>query len=135
SYSDGIPVLKNLNLSIRPGESLGLVGGTGAGKSTLIKLLQRFYLPTSGHITIDDHDLSDYDLTSLRRSIAIVSQDVYLFHGSVRDNIRFASPDASDANIEWACEQACALEFIQKLPQGFDTLVGERGQKLSGGQK
>lgn len=135
SYSDGIPVLKELNLSVAPKESLGLVGGTGAGKSTLIKLLQRFYDPTHGQITLDGRALKDYELSSLRSAIAIVSQDVYLFHGTIRDNVRFARPEASDQEIEQACRQACADDFIAKLPQGYDTIVGERGQKLSGGQK
>lgn len=135
SYSDGIPILKDLNLSISPGESLGLVGGTGAGKSTLIKLLQRFYSPKSGAITLDGRDLSEYKLSSLRRAIAVVSQDVYLFHGTVEENIRFANPSATDAMIESAAKQACAHEYIMQLPQGYKTLVGERGQKLSGGQK
>ena len=135
SYSDGIPILKDLNLSIAPGESLGLVGGTGAGKSTLIKLLQRFYSPKTGAITLDGRDLSEYKLSSLRRAIAVVSQDVYLFHGTVEENIRFANPDATDAMIEDAAKQACAHEYIMQLPQGYKTIVGERGQKLSGGQK
>lgn len=135
SYSDGVPILKDLNLTVTPGESLGLVGGTGAGKSTLIKLLQRFYDPKCGHISLDGKDLKDYNLASLRSSIAVVSQDVYLFHGSVKDNVRFARPEASDAEIEEACRQACADEFIANLPKGYDTIVGERGQKLSGGQK
>lgn len=135
SYSDGVPILKDLNLIVTPGESLGLVGGTGAGKSTLIKLLQRFYDPKCGHISLDGKDLKDYNLASLRSAIAVVSQDVYLFRGSVKDNVRFARPEASDAEIEEACRQACADEFIKNLPKGIDTIVGERGQKLSGGQK
>src|SRR5690606_5622227 len=118
-----------------PGESLGLVGGTGAGKSTLIKLLQRFYDPKCGQITLDGKNLKDYNLASLRSAIAVVSQDVYLFHGTVKDNVRFARPEASDAEIEEACRQACADDFIANLPKGYDTIVGERGQKLSGGQK
>lgn len=135
SYSDGVPVLKNLNLNISPGESLGLVGGTGSGKSTLIKILQRFYDPTHGVVTLDGRNIKDYNLASLRSSIAVVSQEVYLFHGTVKENIRFAKPDASDEEIMRACVQACAEEFILSLPNGYDTYVGERGQKLSGGQK
>lgn len=135
SYSDGVPILKDLNLIVTPGESLGLVGGTGSGKSTLIKLIQRFYDPKCGSISLDGKNLKDYNLASLRRAIAVVSQDVYLFHGSVKDNVRFARPEATDAEIEEACRQACADEFIANLPKGYDTIVGERGQKLSGGQK
>lgn len=135
SYSDGVPVLKNLNLNISPGESLGLVGGTGSGKSTLIKILQRFYDPTHGVVTLDGRNIKDFNLASLRSSIAVVSQEVYLFHGTVKENIRFAKPDACDEEIMRACVQACAEEFILSLPNGYDTYVGERGQKLSGGQK
>tara|TARA_R110000868_G_scaffold197846_4_gene444063 strand:- start:1044 stop:2819 length:1776 start_codon:yes stop_codon:yes gene_type:complete len=135
SYSDAVPVLRKLSLNISPGESIGLVGGTGSGKSTLIKVLQRFYEPTSGQVSLDGRAIAEYTLSSLRNSMAIVSQDVYLFHGSIKDNIRFAKPGASDDEIIQACTQACADEFIKELPLGYDTLVGERGQKLSGGQK
>ncbi len=135
SYADGVPVLRQLNLTVAPKESLGLVGGTGAGKSTLIKLLQRFYDPSAGEITLDGRPLKDYELSSLRSAIAIVSQDVYLFHGSIADNVRFARPSATDAQVQEACRQACADDFIAKLPDGYNTIVGERGQKLSGGQK
>ncbi len=135
SYSDAVPVLKKLNLNVSPGESIGLVGGTGSGKSTLIKVLQRFYEPTSGQVSLDGRNISEYTLESLRSAMAIVSQDVYLFHGSIKDNVRFAKPTASDEEIIEACQNACADEFIDKLPNKYDTLVGERGQKLSGGQK
>lgn len=135
SYSDGTPVIKNLNLNIRPGESLGLVGGTGAGKTTLIKLLQRFYDPTHGEITLDGKGLKEFNLQALRSSIAVVSQDVYLFHGTIRDNVRFARSEATEEEIDLACKQACADDFIKNFPKGYDTIVGERGHKLSGGQK
>ncbi len=135
SYNDGSQVLKNVQLDISPGESLGLVGGTGSGKSTLIKLLQRFYDPTDGAVTLDGRNIKEYNLSMLRNSIAVVSQDVYLFYGTIKENIRFACPEATDELIEKACQQACVDEFIKNFPDGYDTIVGERGHKLSGGQK
>jgi len=135
SYNDGSKVLNNVQLEIAPGESLGLVGGTGSGKTTLIKLIQRFYDPSQGMITLDGKNIAEYNLSILRSSIAVVSQDVYLFHGTIKDNIRFACPSATDEEIRLACVQSCVDDFITAFPKGYDTIVGERGQKLSGGQK
>lgn len=135
SYHTGYSVLKNFNLQVAPGESLGLVGSTGSGKSSLIKLIQRLYEPDSGEILLDDRPLRDYTFKSLRSAIALVSQDVYLFHGSVIENLRFAHPEATQAQVHAACKQAMIHEFILSLPEGYDTIVGERGQRLSGGQK
>lgn len=135
SYTGLGHILKNLSLTIRPGESLGLVGATGSGKTSFVKLLQRFYDPQEGEIYLDDRPLKDYSLKSLRSAISLVSQDVYLFHGSVLENLKFANPQSSLEQIYSACRQAHIHDFILTLPQGYDTLVGERGQKLSGGQK
>lgn len=135
SYAGTGTVLKDFNLTVHPGESLGLVGATGSGKSSLVKLLQRFYDPQSGEIYLDDRPLKEYSLHSLRSAISVVSQDVYLFHGTVLENLRFANPQVSMEEIYQACRRAHIHEFILTLPEGYDTLVGERGQKLSGGQK
>lgn len=135
SYENRDRVLDHFNLTIEPGESLGLVGATGSGKSSLVKLIQRFYDPTSGQILLDGRNLKEYSFRSLRESIAVVSQDVYLFYGSVMDNLRFAKPTASRDEIIQICQRAKIHEFIQTLPDGYNTLVGERGQQLSGGQK
>ncbi|WP_460204753.1 ABC transporter ATP-binding protein [Scytonema sp. NUACC21] len=128
-------VLNDLNLFIPRGTTLALVGASGAGKSTLADLLPRFYDPTSGCITIDDTDLRDFDIQSLRRAMGIVSQDTFLFNNSVRYNISYGRPEATEEEIIEAAKQANAYEFICKLPQGFDTLIGDRGVMLSGGQR
>ncbi|ARV61660.1 ABC transporter ATP-binding protein [Nostocales cyanobacterium HT-58-2] len=128
-------VLKNVNLSIPRGTTLALVGGSGAGKSTLADLLPRFYDPTSGCITIDGIDLRDFDLKSLRQAMGIVSQDTFLFNDTVRKNIAYGRPEAIEEEIMIAAKRANAYEFIIKLPQGFDTLIGDRGVMLSGGQR
>jgi len=127
--------LQNIDLYIPRGQTLALVGGSGAGKSTLADLLPRFYDPTQGSIAIDGQDLRDFDLRSLRQSMGIVSQDTFLFNTSVRDNIAYAKPDATDEEIIFAAQQANAEEFITKLPQGFLTPIGDRGVLLSGGQR
>lgn len=134
-YANGLPVLKGLSLHIPAGETAAIVGATGAGKSTLIKLLLRFYDVTQGRITLDGHDLRDLKMQDLRAAIGLVSQDVFLFHGTVRENIVYGSFTASDEQIIEAAKIAEAHEFIMALPQGYDTIVGERGQKLSGGQR
>ncbi len=134
-YSNGIQGLRSLELEFAAGKTTALVGPTGAGKSTIVKLLLRFYDPTSGAITLHDKDLRTLNLKDLRQAIGLVSQDVFLFHGSVRENIAYGNSDASDAEVEAAAQAAEADEFIQELPQGYDTIVGERGQKLSGGQR
>ena len=124
-----------MNLSIKAGETIALVGPSGGGKSTTCSLLPRFYDVQSGSITIDGQDVRDVTQESLRRAIGIVQQDVYLFDGTIRDNISYGRPDASDEDIAAAAQQANILEFIESLPEGFDTVVGERGSRLSGGQK
>lgn len=134
-YSNSNTIFKNFNLSIPKGQSLGIVGSTGSGKSTLIKLLQRFYDPTSGDIFLDGRNLKDYNLNALRSAISVVSQDVYLFHGSILENLKFSKPEATDEEIYKACKMACIHDFIISLPDQYHTLVGERGQRLSGGQK
>jgi len=129
------PVLRDLDLVFEAGQTTAVVGPTGSGKTTLVKLLLRFYDVSSGRVTLDGHDLRELDLSDLRRAIGLVSQDVYLFHGSVRENIAYGRPDATPAEIEAAARAAEAHAFIASLPQGYDTIVGERGQKLSGGQR
>lgn len=128
-------VLQEVSLEIAAGETLALVGPTGAGKSTLANLLSRFYDPQQGSISLDGHDVRQLSLDSLRQSISMVQQDVFLFYASIAENIRFAKPEASDEEIIEAARVANAHEFILELPQGYQTLVGERGVKLSGGQK
>ena len=130
------PALDGINLHIKPGETVALVGASGAGKTTVANLVPCFYRPTSGRITLDGHDLADLKLTSLRANIALVSQDVVLFNDTVSANIAYgAMKGASEAQIQAAADAAHATEFIRQMPQGFATLVGENGVKLSGGQR
>lgn len=129
------PVIDHMNLSIRPGETIALVGPSGGGKSTTCSLLPRFYDVTSGSIVIDGQDVRSVTQKSLRRAIGLVQQDVYLFDGTLRENIAYGRPGASDAEIEDAARKANIHDFIASLPEGYDTLVGERGSRLSGGQK
>jgi len=135
SDAQQFPVIRDLSLHMPAGETFGIVGSTGAGKSTLVKLLLRFYDVQSGAITLDDHDLRDLQTSDLRKSIGFVSQDVFLFHGTVRENIAYGTFEATDDQIVKAAKIAEAHEFILDLPQGYATVVGERGQKLSGGQR
>ena len=135
AYNQREPVIKDLSLHIPAGQTIAIVGATGSGKSTLVKLLLRLYEIKSGSITLDGRDIKDIVLWDLRRSIGLVSQDVFLFHGTVRENISYGSPDATLTQIIEAATIAEADEFVRELPQGYDTVVGERGQKLSGGQK
>jgi len=128
-------VLDGVSFSINPGEHVALVGPSGAGKSTIFAMILRFYDPVSGRILIDGADLKRCDPLALRQHIALVPQDPVIFAASAADNVRFGRPDASDADIREACAAAHALEFIERLPQGFDTELGERGVKLSGGQR
>jgi ATP-binding cassette subfamily B protein len=128
-------VLDGVSFRIRPGEKVAIVGPSGAGKSTIFHLLLRFYDPNSGAVTFDGVRLPDADPAALRSHIALVPQDTAIFAMSVRDNIRFGRLDASDAEIERAAEDAAAASFIRAMPQGYDTLVGERGVTLSGGQR
>ncbi|MGB3308982.1 MAG: ABC transporter ATP-binding protein [Nodosilinea sp.] len=135
AYRDRQPVLKNLSLHIPAGQSIGVVGATGSGKSTLVKLLLRFYEPQQGRILVDGQGIQDLLPQDLRRCIGLVSQDVFLFSGTVAENIAYGSFDATPEEILHAAKLAEAHEFIAQLPQGYDTIVGERGQKLSGGQR
>jgi len=135
SYQSGPAVISDLNLNVRAGESVALVGQTGSGKSTLMKLLLRFYEPSRGSVRLDGIDLREIALSDLRQAIGLVSQDVFLFHGSVRENIAYGRPGASNDEIIEAAKAAEAHEFIIALSEGYDTLIGERGQKLSGGQR
>jgi ATP-binding cassette subfamily B protein len=134
-YVPGVMVLEDINLDIPAQSVVALVGPTGVGKSTLVSLIPRFYDIGSGSITLDGRDIREYTLESLRQQISIVLQDVFLFYGTVRENILFGQPNASEAQIVEAAKVANAHEFIQELPNGYDTLIGERGVKLSGGQK
>jgi ATP-binding cassette subfamily B protein len=128
-------VLHELSLHIPAGDTVAIVGATGAGKSTVIKLLLRFYDVQRGRITLDGRDIRSINLADLRAAIGLVSQDVFLFHGTVRENIAYGTFDATDEQIIAAARVAEAHDFIMQLPQGYDTIVGERGQKLSGGQR
>ena len=128
-------VLHHLDLDIAPGEQIALVGPSGGGKTTLCNLIPRFYDISSGSLTIDGIEVRDYTLDSLRRNVGIVQQDVYLFSGSVADNILYGRPGASRKEMEEAARKAGAHDFIMALPDGYDTYIGERGVKLSGGQK
>jgi ATP-binding cassette, subfamily B, bacterial len=132
---EGGPVLRDISLRIPAGQTLGIVGSTGSGKSTLVKLLLRLYHVRRGSITLDGIPIEEIRLEDLRASMGLVSQDVFLFHGTVRENIVYGSWDAPDARIEEAARLAEAHDFIMELPRGYDTVVGERGQKLSGGQR
>lgn len=130
-----ITVLKNIDFAAHPGENIAIVGPSGAGKSTLVSLVLRFYEPTNGTIRIDGKHATDFSLNELRSQMAIVPQEVLLFGGSIRENIAYGKPDASDEEIQLAAEKANAHEFIQRFPDGMNTLVGERGIQLSGGQR
>ncbi|TVQ47553.1 MAG: ABC transporter ATP-binding protein [Gloeocapsa sp. DLM2.Bin57] len=135
AYQPGLKVLDNISLEIPAGKTIGIVGSTGSGKSTLIKLILRLYEVSQGLITLDGYDIQDICLRDLRRAIGLVSQDIYLFHGTVQENIAYGSPVASLEEIIQAAKIAEAHEFILQLHRGYDTIVGERGQKLSGGQR
>lgn len=130
-----VEVLKNININIKQGEQVALVGASGAGKSTITQLLMRFYQNYSGSLLIDNQEITALDLTALRKQIAIVPQDILLFGGTIKENIAYGKPEASDEEIEHAAQQANAHNFISEFPDTYETLVGERGIQLSGGQR
>ncbi len=134
-YGDDAPALSHVTLEVPPGQTVALVGATGAGKSTLAKLVARFYDPTGGRLLIDGHDLRDVTERSLRTQLGVVPQESYLFSGSIRDNVAFGRPDATDAEVEAAARAVGAHEFIERLAEGYGTQVGERGGHLSSGQR
>ena len=134
-YNEGMEVLKNFNLTVPAGKTVALVGPSGGGKTTICHLLPRFYDYESGTITLDGRDIKDFTINSLRRQIGFVQQDVFLFAGTIRENIAYGKPDATEQEIEMAARRAEIYDDIVKMPEGFDTVVGERGIKLSGGQK
>jgi len=134
-YDNEVPIINNLNLNIEAGSTIGIAGTTGSGKTTLIKLLLRLYDTVEGKILIDNHDIKTWDLTTLRRNISLVSQDVYLFHGTIGENIAYGFENCTIEEIENAAKQAELHEFVSSLPQGYHTIVGEKGIKLSGGQR
>jgi len=134
-YRSGQDVLRGVSLRAKPGEVIALVGPSGAGKTTIINLIQRFYTPRSGSIFIDGNDICDLTVESIRKNISYVSQDAFLFAGSIRDNIACGRPDATEAEISAAAAAANATEFIEALPDGIQTVVGENGAMLSGGQR
>jgi ATP-binding cassette subfamily B protein len=135
SYPTGQSVLSNFVMDVPAGQKIGLVGRSGAGKSTIIALLQRLYDPLSGQVLVDGQNIAEVTQESLRGSIAVVQQEISLFHRSLLENLRYGKPEASDEEVFRAVEAAKCTEFIKQLPEGFDTLVGERGMKLSGGQR
>jgi ABC-type multidrug transport system fused ATPase/permease subunit len=137
SYPDAprIAVLRDVDLDVQPGEMVALVGATGAGKSTFVRLLGRFYEATGGAVRIDGHDVRDVTLASLRRQMGVVLQSTFLFDGTVGDNIRYGRPDATPAEVEDAARAVGAHEFISRMPQGYDTPVREGGAVLSTGQR
>jgi ATP-binding cassette subfamily B protein len=135
SYDGGTPILRGISFAIPSGTHLGISGATGAGKTTLVNLLTRFYDPSAGQILLDCVDLRDYKLADLRNQFAIVLQEAVLFSASIRENIAYARPGATEEDIVLAAKSANAHEFITRLPEGYDTLVGERGMRLSGGER
>jgi ABC-type multidrug transport system fused ATPase/permease subunit len=134
-YDPERPVLADIDLDVAPGHNLAIIGHTGSGKTTLTALVPRFYDVTAGRVSVDGAGVRDVTLTSLRRAIAVISQDPFLFSTSVRENIAFGAPDATDEDVERAARLAQADEFVVELPQGYDTVIGERGITLSGGQR
>ena len=134
-YNEGIPVLKDINLNVKAGSTIALVGNSGGGKTTIVNLIPRFYDVKNGSITIDGTDIRDFSLKSLRDNIAVVFQDNFLFAGTIRDNILLGKEDATEEEINQAIKMACLDEFISELKDGLDTKIGERGSLLSGGQR
>lgn len=134
-YRKDVNILKNINFEAKPGESIALVGPTGAGKTTIVNLLTRFYDITAGNIYLDDVDIRNYTRDSLRNCFGIVLQDTYLFTGTIKENIKYGNLNASDSEIKNAAKMANAHEFIKRLPNGYDTLLSESGSNLSQGQR
>jgi ABC-type multidrug transport system fused ATPase/permease subunit len=134
-YAEGRPVLDGIDLELTPGTTVAVIGHTGSGKTTLASLVPRFYDVSAGSVELDGVDVRDVKLSSLRRAIGIVTQDPFLFSASVRENIGFGRPDATDEEIESAARLAQAHEFVAELPDGYETVIGERGITLSGGQR
>jgi subfamily B ATP-binding cassette protein MsbA len=129
-------ILRDVSFAVKPGQIIGVVGGTGSGKSTIVSLIPRFYDPTGGRVLIDGVDVRDYQLHPMRRQIGFVLQETVLFHGTIRDNIAYGNPGIStEDEVVAAAKLANADEFIARMPQGYDTVVGERGDTLSGGQR
>ncbi|NLG58220.1 MAG: ATP-binding cassette domain-containing protein, partial [Clostridiales bacterium] len=135
SYEPDRQILNNISFDLNSGRTIAIVGPSGSGKSTVISLLLRLYDVSGGRITVDGIDIRKLDLAFLRRNIGLVSQDTYLFNGSIRDNLLYAKPDATDSQLVEACTKANIHDFIASLPLGYDTQVGNRGLKLSGGEK
>ena len=134
-YENGTHALRGVTMEVNDGEFVFLVGPSGSGKSTLLKLCARFYDPQTGKVFFNGTDISKVDPESLMKHISMVFQNVYLFQDTIKNNIRFGKPDATDAEIEEAARKACCHDFIMRLPQGYDTMVGEGGCTLSGGEK
>jgi ATP-binding cassette subfamily B protein len=134
-YQPDAAVLQQLSFQVQPGQRVALLGQTGAGKTTLLSLIPRFYDPTAGRVLIDGHDLREFDVAALRRQVGIVFQETFLFSNTIAANIAFGRPDVTREDIERAARVACAHEFIEQLPQGYDTPLGEWGFNLSGGQR
>jgi ATP-binding cassette subfamily B protein len=134
-YLDGRPVLRDVDLEIAPGRTIALIGHTGSGKTTLTSLVPRFYDVTAGRVLVDGVDVRDVQLATLRRAIGVIAQDPFLFSASVKENIAFGRGDLSDEEVEAAARAAQAHEFIERLPKGYETVIGERGITLSGGQR
>jgi ATP-binding cassette subfamily B protein len=134
-YMEGRPVLQDIDLEVAAGKTIALIGHTGSGKTTLTSLVPRFYDVTSGRVTLDGADVRDVKLNSLRHAIGVISQDPFLFSATVRENIMFGAPDLDDAEVERIARLAQAHEFVERLPDGYDTVIGERGITLSGGQR
>ncbi|HEY9712187.1 MAG TPA: ABC transporter ATP-binding protein [Chroococcales cyanobacterium] len=135
AYSENRPALKDLTFAIQPGQMVALVGSSGAGKTTISQLVPRFYDPQTGRVLVDDLDIRDLKLSSLRSHIGIVTQETYLFHDTIENNLRYARPDAGDEELVAACRAAHIHEFVESLPEKYKTVVGERGHKLSGGER
>ncbi|MBQ3801507.1 MAG: ABC transporter ATP-binding protein, partial [Treponema sp.] len=135
SYDDGIRVLDDISFCIEPGESVAIVGPTGAGKSTIVNLLSRFYNPESGQVLVDGHDLQDVTIRSLRTQMGVMMQDSFIFKGTIMDNIRYGNMEASDEQVMQAARTVCAHDFIMQLENGYQTEVNERGTRLSVGQR